>query len=245
MFLTGTIVNVIAVLVGTAIGVLLGSRLSPRLQSTLTDGLGMFVLLLGIGLGLGVLTDPVARPGDELAVLAAIVLGGAIGEVVRLHDGLEALGGWFQRRLSREGQTSRIAEAFITASLVFCVGPLTFLGSIESGLTGDMSLLAVKSMLDGLASIAFAAALGWGVALAAITVFVVQGTIAAGAFLLRDVMDERTILVVSAIGGILLVGVALRLLELRQVRVANFLPALVLGPLFVRLGDAIRTALGG
>ena len=244
MFLTGTILNVVAVLIGTAVGVLLGSRLSPRIQSTLTDGLGMFVLLLGVSLGLGVLTDPAARPGDELAVLAAVVLGGAAGELLRLQDGLEALGGWFQRRLARDGEPSRVAEAFITASLVFCVGPLTLLGSIENGLTGDTSLLAVKSMLDGLASVVFAAALGWGVALAAITVFVVQGAIAGAAFLLRDVMDERTILVVSAVGGILLIGVALRLLETRQVRVANFLPALVLAPLFVRVADAIRAALG-
>jgi hypothetical protein len=243
MFLTGTILNVVAVLIGTAVGVLLGSRLSARVQSTLTDGLGMFVLLLGVGLGLGVLTDPAGRPGDELAVLAAVVLGGAIGELLRIQDGLEALGGWFQRRLAREGEQSRIAEGFITASLVFCVGPLTLLGSIENGLTGEIRLLAVKSLLDGLASIVFAAALGWGVGLAAITVLVVQGAIAGAAFLLRDVMDERTILVVSAVGGILLIGVALRLLELRQVRVANFLPALLLAPLFVRLADAVRGAL--
>jgi hypothetical protein len=243
MFLTGTILNVVAVLIGTAVGVLLGSRLSARVQSTLTDGLGMFVLLLGVGLGLGVLTDPAGRPGDELAVLAAVVLGGAIGELLRIQDGLEALGGWFQRRLAREGEPSRIAEGFITASLVFCVGPLTLLGSIENGLTGEIRLLAVKSLLDGLASIVFAAALGWGVGLAAITVLVVQGAIAGAAFLLRDVMDERTILVVSAVGGILLIGVALRLLELRQVRVANILPALLLAPLFVRLADAVRGAL--
>ncbi len=244
MFLTGTLVNVVAVLLGTAIGAVLGSRLSPRVQGTLTDGLGMFVLLLGISLGLGVLTDPAAKPGDELSVLAAVVLGGTVGEIVRLHDGLEALGGWFQSRLSRDGRPSHIAEAFITASLVFCVGPLTILGSIENGLTGETRLLAVKSLLDGLASIAFAAALGWGVALAAFTVLVVQGGIAGGAFLLRDAMDERSILVVGAVGGIMLVGVALRLLELRQVRVANFLPALVLAPLFLRLADAIRSLLG-
>jgi uncharacterized protein len=243
MFLTGTILNVAAVLVGTLIGVLLGNRLSPRVQGTLTDGLGMFVLLLGVSLGLGVLTDPAARSGDELAVLAAVVLGGAIGELLRLQDGLEGLGAWFQRRLARDGEPSRIAEGFITASLVFCVGPLTLLGSIENGLTGETRLLAVKSLLDGLASIVFAAALGWGVGLAAITVFVVQGAIAGGALLLRDVMDERTIIAVSAVGGILLIGVALRLLELRQVRVASFLPGLVLAAIFLRVADTVRGAL--
>jgi uncharacterized protein len=243
MFLTGTILNVITVLLGTVIGVLIGSRMPPRIQATLTDGLGLFTFLLGIAMGLRVLTDPAALPGDELAVLAAVLAGGAIGELLRLQDGLEGLGGWFQQRLSREGEPSRIAEAFITASLVFCVGPLTILGSIENGLTGDIRLLAVKSLLDGVAAIAFAAALGWGVVLSAITVLVVQGAIAGGAFLLRDVMDERTILVVSAAGGIILLGVALRLLDVRQVRVASFLPALVLAPLFLRLADAIRGAL--
>ena len=243
MFLTGTILNVTTVLMGTAVGVLLGSRMPARVQTTLTDGLGLFTLLLGVAMGLRVLTDPAALPGDELAVLGAILLGAAIGELLRLQDGLEALGGWFQQRLARDGQPSRIAEAFITASLVFCVGPLTILGSIENGLTGDVRLLAVKSLLDGVASIAFAAALGWGVALSAITVLVVQGAIAGGAFLLRDVMDERTILVVTAAGGVILLGVALRLLELRQVRVASFLPALILAPVFLRLGDAIRGVL--
>ncbi len=244
MFLTGTILNVVAVLVGTLIGVVIGNRMPPRIQRTLTDGLGLFVLVLGVAMGSLALVDPTALPGDELAVLAAVLAGGAIGELLRLQDGLDALGGWFQRRLAREGEPSRIAEAFITASLVFCVGPLTILGSIENGLTGDIRLLAVKSLLDGVASIAFAAALGWGVALAAITVFVIQGAIAGGAFLIRDVMDERTILVVSAAGGILLLGVGLRLLELREVRVASFLPALVLAPLFLRVGDAIRGVLG-
>jgi uncharacterized protein len=243
MFLTGTILNVAAVLIGTLVGVLLGSRMPPRMQGTLTDGLGLFTLLLGVTMGLRVLTDPAALPGDELAVLAALLLGGAIGELLRLQEGLESLGAWFQRRLSREGQPSRIAEAFITTSLVYCVGPLTILGSIENGLTGDVRLLAVKSLLDGVASIAFAAALGWGVALSAITVLVIQGGIAGGAFLLRDVMDERTIMVVTAAGGIILLGVGLRLLELRQVRVASFLPALVLAPLFLRVADAIRGAL--
>jgi uncharacterized protein len=243
MFLTGTIINVATVLVGTVIGVLLGSRMPRRIQVTLTDGLGLFTLLLGVVMGLGVFMDTAALPGDELAVLGSILLGGAVGELLRLQDGLEGLGGWFQRRLSQEGEPSRIAEAFITASLVFCVGPLTILGSIENGLTGDVRLLAVKSLLDGVASIAFAAALGWGVALSAITILVIQGAIAGGAFLLRDVLDERTILVVSAVGGLILIGVGLRLLELRQVRVASFLPALLIAPLLLRIGDLLRSAL--
>ena len=214
-----------------------------RMQESLVTGLGLFTALIGTSMGLRAFTDPAAQPGDDLAVLAAVLLGVAIGEVVRLHDGLEWIGGWFQRRLARGDQPSRIAEAFVTASLVFCVGPLTILGSLENGLTGDVRLLAVKSLLDGVASIAFAAALGWGVALSAITVLVVQGGIAGGAFLLRDVMDPHTILAITAAGGVILLGVALRLLELRPVRVANFLPALLLAPIFIRVADAVRGTL--
>lgn len=244
MFLSGTLLNVAAVLAGTVFGVLAGSRMPARMQESLVTGLGLFTALIGISMGLRVFTDAAAQPGDDLAVLAAILLGVAIGELLRLHDGLEWLGAWFQRRLVRDERPSRIAEGFVTASLVFCVGPLTILGSLENGLTGDIRLLAIKSLLDGVAGIAFAAALGWGVALSALTVLVVQGGIAGGAFLLRDVMDAPTILAVTAAGGVILLGVALRLLDLRAVRLANFLPALLLAPVFIRGADAVRGWLG-
>lgn len=243
MFLSGTLLNVATVLIGTTTGLLLGGRMPRRMQESLTSGLGLFVLVIGVSMAVRIFTDPAARPGDDLAVLAALLLGVALGELLHLHDGLEALGGWFQRRLSRGDRVSRISDGFVTASLVFCVGPLTILGSLNNGLRGDVTLLAVKSLLDGVASIAFAAALGPGVYLSALTVLVVQGGIAAGAFLLRDVMDSATILAVSATGGLILLGVGLRLLELKAVRVANFLPALVLAPLFLRLADLLRASL--
>jgi uncharacterized membrane protein YqgA involved in biofilm formation len=244
MFLSGTLLNVSTVLVGTFIGLLIGSRMRPRMQESLVTGLGFFTILISISMGIRIFTDPAAQPGDDLAVLAAVLVGVAIGELMRLHDGLEWLGGWFQRRLARSERPSRISEGFVTASLVFCVGPLTILGSLENGLTGDIRLLAIKSLLDGVASIAFAAALGPGVALSAITVFLVQGSIAAGAFLLRDVMDAPTILAITAAGGVILLGVALRLLDLKSVRVANFLPALLLAPIFIRIAAAIRDLVG-
>ena len=244
MFLTGTLLNVATVLVGTVIGLLLGARMPGRMQESLTTGLGFFTVLIAISMGVRIFTDPAAQPGDDLAVLAAVLIGVAIGELLRLHDGLEWLGGWFQRRLARSERPSRISEGFVTASLVFCVGPLTILGSLENGLTGDLRLLAIKSLLDGVASIAFAAALGPGVALSAITVFIVQGSIAGGAFLLRDVMDAATILAITSAGGVILLGVALRLLDLKAVRVANFLPALLLAPIFIRLAAAVRDLLG-
>jgi uncharacterized membrane protein YqgA involved in biofilm formation len=243
MFLTGTLLNVATVLAGTALGVLVGSRVPGRVHDALTTGLGFFTLLLAISMGLGVFTSPDARAGDDLAILGAVLLGVAIGELLRLDDGLEWIGQWFQRRLATSDRPSRIAEGFVTASLVFCVGPLTILGSLENGLTGDVQLLAIKSLLDGVASIAFAATLGPGVGLAAITVLLVQGAISAGAFLLRDVMDPATILAITAAGGVVLLGVALRLLELKAVRVASFLPALILAPIFVRLAEAVRELL--
>ena len=244
MFLSGTLVNVATVLAGTLIGVLIGSRMPSRMQGSLTTGLGFFTVLIAISMGLQVFTDPAAQPGDDLAVLAAVLAGVVIGELLGLHDGLEALGAWFQRRLARGERPSRIAEGFVTASLVFCVGPLTILGSLENGLTGDVRLLAIKSLLDGVASIAFAAALGPGVALSALTVLVVQGGIAAGAFLLSGLLDTSTILAITSAGGVILLGVALRLLDLKPVRVASFLPALVLAPIFVRLAELVRQLLG-
>ena len=245
MFLTGTLLNVAAVLGGVALGLLAGSRMPARIRDGLTTGLGFFTVLLAISMGLRVFTDAGARPGDDLAVMAAVLAGVAIGELLGLHDGVEWIGRWFQARLARSDRPSRIAEGFVTASLVFCVGPLTILGSLENGLTGDIRLLAVKSLLDGVASIAFAAALGPGVALSALTVLVVQGGIAGAAFLLRDVMDAPTILAITSAGGVILLGVAFRLLDLKAVRVASFLPALLLAPLFIRLAGWVRDAAGG
>lgn len=243
MFLSGTLLNVATVLVGTLIGLLIGSRMPERMQSSLTTGLGLFTAVIGMSMALLVFTDEAARPGDELAVLAALLAGVVIGELMRLHDGLESLGAWFQRRLATAERPSRIAEGFVTASLVFCVGPLTILGSLQNGLDNDIGLLAIKSLLDGVASIAFAAALGPGVALAAITVLLVQGSIAAGASFLAGALDSVAILAISATGGVILLGVALRLLDLKPVRVTNFLPALLLAPIYVRIADIVRQAL--
>jgi uncharacterized membrane protein YqgA involved in biofilm formation len=244
MFLTGTLLNAVAVVVGATLGLLVGGRLSERIRESLTIAIGLFTLGIGASMALPIFSDPGAAVGDSLVALASLLVGVAVGEAVRLQDGLEALGGWFQRRLSRRaGQPSRIAEAFVTTSLVFCIGPLTVLGSLDNGLRGDATLLATKSILDGVSSVAFAAALGPGVYLATLTVLVVQGSIAGAAFLVRDVLDARTILVTTAVGGTILLGMALRLLELRPVRVANFLPGLLIAPLALRIADLLRGAL--
>ncbi len=160
MFLTGTLLNVAIVLIGATVGLLLGARMPARMQESLTTGLGLYTLVLGVSMATRIFTDPRADAGDNLAVLTALLSGVAIGELLGLHDRLEQLGGWFQRRLSRDDRRSRISEGFVTASLVFCVGPLTILGSLDNGLRGDITLLAVKSLLDGVGSIAFAACPG-------------------------------------------------------------------------------------
>jgi hypothetical protein len=235
MFLAGTLLNAIAVVIGATIGMVVGSRMPARMHQTLTDGLGLFTLAIGIALALQLLLDRTAPAGSDLIVLAALLIGAVVGELLRLADRLDALGDWFQARLARGDEPSRISEGFVTASLVFCVGPLTVLGSIQNGLTGDIQLLAVKSLLDGFAAIAFAAALGAGVYLSVITVLIVQGGIALAAFLLGGGIDPVTISILSATGGLMLVGVGLRLLEIRRVRVVNFLPALVVAPILVSL----------
>jgi uncharacterized membrane protein YqgA involved in biofilm formation len=245
VFLTGTLLNVATVLAGTTVGLLLGARLPAGLQQTLTDGLGLFTLAIGFVLVLRVLLDPAQPAGTDLTVLAALLVGAVIGELLRLSDRLDDLGAWFQRRLARGERPSRISEGFVTASLVFCVGPLTILGSIQNGLTGDTQLLAVKSMLDGVASMAFAAALGAGVYLAALTVLVVQGGIAGLAALAGSGLGQDAIDVTAAVGGLILLGVGLRLLDVRRVRVANFLPALLLAPPFLLIADYLRSALAG
>jgi uncharacterized membrane protein YqgA involved in biofilm formation len=245
MFLSGTLLNAAAVVIGASVGLLVARRLSDGIRESVTIGIGLFTFAIGASMALPVFTDSRAELGDSLVVLSSLLVGVVIGEIVGIQDLLEELGAWLERRLAPGGEEgSRVAEAFVTTSLVFCVGPLTVLGSLANGLTGDATLLATKSILDGVSSVAFAAALGPGVYLAALTVLAVQGTLAALAFLASGVLDERTILVGTAVGGVILFGMALRLLDIRQVRVANFLPALLIAPIGVRLADAIRVALG-
>jgi uncharacterized protein len=223
VFLTGTLLNAATVLVGGVLGTFLGTRLPERLRANVVRGLGLFTLVLGVEMAIG--TE------NPLVVLFAVLIGGLLGAAASLDDRLNALGDALQRRLA--GGRGRVSEAFVTSSLVFCVGPLTFLGSIQNGLTGDTTLLSIKSVLDGFAALAFAASLGWGVLLSIGTILVVQGGLAGAAALFGGAISDPMVRAMSATGGLLIVGVGLRLLQLRDIKVADFLPAIVVAPLIV------------
>jgi uncharacterized protein len=250
----GTLVNASTVLVGAALGVAVGHRLQARTRDLVTDALGLVTLLIAASSATAV-ADPalVAAVGSSapvLIVLGSLVLGGLVGSALRVEDRLESFGGWLRatlgRRADRSDQTTgdaadslddreRFIEGFVTASLLFCVGSLTVVGSIQDGLTGDYETLATKAVLDGFASIALAAALGWGVGLAAITVLVVQGSITLAAGLFEDILVGEALAALTSAGGVTIIGIALKLLDLKDVKVGNFLPALIVAPALVGL----------
>jgi uncharacterized membrane protein YqgA involved in biofilm formation len=163
-----------------------------------------------------------------------VLLGGMAGEALRIEARLQDVGDRIQRRVAEaRGSSSPVSEAFFTASLLFCVGPLAVVGAIQDGLTGDYEALATKAMLDGFASIALSATLGWGVALAAVTVLVYQGALSLGATLFEDLLQGEALDALTSAGGVLILGISLRLLEVADVKVGNFLPALVFAPALV------------
>jgi uncharacterized protein len=237
----GTLINVGTVLVGTVLGTALGTRLPDRIRETVMHSLGLFTLLLGAASGLEAFRPPLADVAPRFAlllILGSLLVGGILGELLRIDQGLTRAGEALRRRFGR-GQ-ARFTEGFVVASLVFCVGPLTILGSIQDGLTGDYQLLAIKSLLDGFAALAFASALGWGVGFSVITILVVQGGLSLSASAVAGAFSDAMIAAMIAVGGILIIGIGLRLLDLRAVRVANLLPALVLAPGSVAVVEAFR-----
>ena len=240
----GTLLNVAAILVGSTLGVLIGHRFPDRTRVSVTDALGLVVLVVG-GLNLLALADSayrdaVTEAGTLLVVLAAILIGGIIGSLLRIEYRLELLGGWLQRRFTKGDEPrSRFIEGFVTASLVFCIGPLAILGSLSDGLGQGIDQLALKSVLDGFASLAFAATLGWGVAASALSVAVFQGVITVIGFFAGSVLPAALIASVTATGGVLLLGVGIRLLNIRAIAVGDLLPALFIAPILTALVGSI------
>jgi uncharacterized protein len=233
--LSGTLLNAATVLVGGVVGTVVGDRLPARLRENVVRGVGLFVVAMGVKFAIDT--------SNLLFMLAAILLGGVIGALIGVDARLNQLGEALQRRFARDGP-STVAEGFVTASIVFCVGPLTFLGSIQNGLAGDPTLLTVKSVLDGFTAIALAATLGWGVLLTVPLILLYQGGLAIGASLFVGLLSDLQLREMSAVGGLLLIGVGLKLLGIRDVKVADFLPAIVVSPLVVAAFGRLLEALG-
>ena len=234
--MTGTIINVITVLVGTALGVLLGGRLSERMSQTVLHGLGLVTAAIGLQMFL--------ETANVLIVLGAVLVGGILGEWWNLEARLNGIGAWLEARFNRGGgdeeRATRFIRGFVTASLLFCVGPMAILGSIQDGLTGDYRLLAIKAMLDGFASLAFASSLGVGVGFSALALLIYQGGIALAAAQAQAVLTPEMIAELTATGGVLILGISVStLLEIKPIRVGNFLPALLLAPLIVAALNAL------
>jgi hypothetical protein len=246
---TGTALNVAAILVGSGIGVALRGRLPERTRDVVTDGLGLVTLLIAADSAASVFdpafTAAVGGSATVLVVLGAILIGGIVGSLLRIETRLEGVGAAVQRRFSRDagtnaGARARFIEGFVDASLVFVIGPLAILGSLSDGLGRGIEQLALKSTLDGFASIAFAASFGWGVAASALSVAVVQGGLTALGFLLGGLLPDAPVAALTATGGLVLVGVGLRLLRVRSLPVGDLLPALAVAPALSALVAALR-----
>jgi uncharacterized membrane protein YqgA involved in biofilm formation len=235
----GTILNVITVAIGSALGLLAGGRLPRRIQEAVVTGLGLVTLYVGF--------SNAGLTGNIIIPLLSLVIGVILGELLEIAGALERLAGWLQQRAAPgsaddDGTArARFITGFVTASLVFCIGPLTFVGSIQDGmgLAIGFQQLAIKSVLDGFASLAFAASFGVGVAFSIVTVIVIQGGLALAGAALGNFMSTPMVNEMTAVGGLMLIGLGLTLLDIKKPRMANFLPALLVAPLLVALAGAL------
>lgn len=233
----GTLVNVAAIILGSLVGVGLGNRLSDRTRDTVTAMLGLFTMVLG-GMSVGAMNSaPLAAAvggGATIVVLLSLLIGGVLGSELQIEDRVDSFGGWFRDRLgARGGDRRRFVDAFVTATLVFCVGPLAILGSLSDGLGRGPDQLLVKAVLDGFAAIAFASTLGIGVMASAVPLLLYQGGLTLAGYLLGDVMPAAEIDALTATGGLILIGMGLRLANIKSIRVGDLLPALVIAPAMV------------
>lgn len=230
--ITGTLINVGTVIAGGLLGTVLGNRLPEKMRNTVLHGLGLITLTIGVTMAI--------TTKNTLIPLFSILIGGILGELLRIEDALERMGKWSEARLGAlfGGNQNTFAQGFITASLVFCVGPMTILGSIQDGLMGNYTLLAVKSLMDGFAAMALAATLGAGVMLSAVTILAYQGLLSVAAGLFGAALGGVTsstpwVIEMTATGGVVILSIAFILLDIKRIRAANLLPAVFIAPLIV------------
>lgn len=228
--MVGTIINVATIVVGSLLGILIGARFSTKLRDTVVSGLGLFTLAYGL--------MSFMQTSNPLIPLGGVLLGALLGEWWRLEEALESVGLTLRRLVMRgdseQGSASSFVEGFVTASLVFVIGPMAILGSIQDGMTGNFEMLTIKAILDGFASIAFASSLGIGVIFSALSILIYQGGISLLSGLFSQYFSTAMITEMTAAGGLILMAIALSsLLAVKKIRTASFLPGLLLTPLIV------------
>jgi uncharacterized membrane protein YqgA involved in biofilm formation len=239
----GTLVNVIAILAGSSLGIAAGARLTKRSQGLITDVLGL-ITALGAASALSPLWSPIfetslPQGSTLLVILASMLLGGLLGSALSLETRLDSFGENLRKRF-RASQESPFVEGFVSASLLFVIGPLAILGSVSDGMSQGIDQLILKSSLDFFAAMAFASTLGWGVAASAIPVAIYQGAWTILGLAIGSVLSQYQIDAMTICGGLMLVGIALRLLDIKKIAVANLLPALVIAPLLATLLHQFR-----
>jgi hypothetical protein len=232
----GTLINIFAIILGSSVGVLAGSRLAVKTRDLITDVLGLITILAAasaiIPMFSSEFSSSLPKGWTLLSILGSLLIGGLIGSALKLEDRLERLGENLRRRFGAN-QEGTFVEGFVSSSLLFVIGPLAILGSISDGMGTGIDQLSLKSILDFFAAIAFAASLGWGVAASAIPVGIYQGVWTVIGLLLGNILAQYQIDAMTIVGGLLLLSIGLRLLRIKEVAVGNLLPALAIAPIFV------------
>ena len=221
----GTIVNVIAIICGSLLGLLFRKGIPDNYKEIIMSGIGLSVILIGVKSALS---------SDQLLiVIFSVIIGAVIGEFLKIEAKLESLGSYFERKLaSKSSDTGSFARGFVTASLVFCVGSMAIVGALESGLTGNHQTLFAKSILDGVTSLIFASSLGIGVLFSGVAVFLYQGAITLTAVFMKNLLVAETISQMTSVGGLLILAIGLNLLGITKIRVGNLLPGIFLPLLY-------------
>lgn len=238
----GTWINIATIIIGGVLGLIIGRRFPENIHQTVVIGLGLFTSLIGVQLFL--------ETTNAIIVLGSILLGSILGELIHIERHLMNFGQWAENQFYRwtkpqddENDDSKglFAKGLITASLLFCIGPMTILGSIQDGISGDYQLLAIKSVLDGFASLAFASTMGIGVIFSVGVVFIYQGSLTLFASFFQQILTETMMAEMTATGGVLLLALAISsLLQIKKIRVGNLLPALIIAPIIAGIVELIQ-----
>lgn len=230
---SGTWINVVTILMGTICGILIQDRLAPRVQKIMIQAIALVCIFVSLNMASNLNRVKAGHLDGTILALVAMILGGILGEWWQLEKRLEGIGDWLKQKFKGSG---KFTEGFVAASLLFCIGPIAIIGSLNNGLTGDNRLLVLKAVMDGMISIPFTTSFGIGVGFSALSILLYQGSISVLAGAIAQVLPDPTnapqVLLISGIGGLLLLGLGLNLLEVTKVNLAAFLPALGLAPIF-------------